>query len=35
MVEIGKTVAASGLDYAAWMKENEKDFDKIVGKYRV
>lgn len=33
LVELGKTVAASGLRYEDWVKENEKELEAIAGRY--
>ncbi len=33
MVEIGKSVAAAGMVYEDWIRENRAEFDMIVGKY--
>lgn len=33
MVELGRTVAASGLDFHTWLKDNEQDFRTLAAKY--
>ncbi len=33
LVELGKTVSASGSSYEAWVKENEKELETIAGRY--
>ena len=33
IVELGKTVAESGLEFHAWLAEHEEDFRALAGKY--